>query len=62
MVLRIVGPDGVELLQQGEFVVTATGVEGGLIYALSARLRDEIEAKGAAMLHLDLAPDGTWRG
>ncbi len=50
------GPDGVESRQQGEFVVTATGVEGGLIYALSARLRDEIEASGAALLRLDLAP------
>ncbi|MBS1188274.1 MAG: hypothetical protein H6R10_66 [Rhodocyclaceae bacterium] len=42
--------------QQGEFNITATGVEGGLIYALSARLRDEIEARGTAVLHLDLAP------
>lgn len=42
--------------RQGEFVVTATGVEGGLIYALSARLRDEIAARGVAVLHLDLAP------
>jgi len=50
------GPDGVESRQQGEFVVTATGVEGSLIYALSARLRDEIEASGVALLRLDLAP------
>ena len=42
--------------RQGEFVVTATGVEGSLIYALSARLRDEIAANGSAVLHLDLAP------
>jgi len=49
-------PDGVESRQQGEFVVTATGVEGGLIYALSACLRDEIEASGVALLELDLAP------
>lgn len=50
------GPEGVQLRQQGEFMITATGVEGGLIYALSARLRDEIEAAGTALLHLDLAP------
>ena len=56
VVLAHAGPDGVESRQQGEFIVTATGVEGGLIYALSARLRDEIEAQGAALLHLDLAP------
>ncbi len=56
VVLAHTGADGVESRQQGEFMVTATGVEGGLVYALSARLRDEIEAKGAALLHLDLAP------
>jgi uncharacterized flavoprotein (TIGR03862 family) len=42
--------------RQGEFVVTTTGVEGSLIYALSAALRDEIAATGAAVIHLDLAP------
>jgi len=56
MVLAYTGPDGVESRQQGEFMITATGVEGGLIYALSARLRDAIEAQGGALLHLDLAP------
>jgi uncharacterized flavoprotein (TIGR03862 family) len=45
-----------DIRKQGEFVVTAGGVEGGLIYALSAHLRDEIEASGTALLHLDLAP------
>jgi uncharacterized flavoprotein (TIGR03862 family) len=43
--------------QQGEFVVTKTGVEGSLIYAVSSRLRDELEAKGNASVRLDLAPD-----
>jgi len=42
--------------QPGEFVVTETGVEGSLIYALSAPLRDEIAAAGSAVLQLDLAP------
>ena len=56
VVLAHTGPDGAESRQQGEFMVTAAGVEGGLIYALSARLRDQIEAEGAALLHLDLAP------
>ena len=32
----------------GEFVLTETGVEGSLVYALSARLRDTIAADGAA--------------
>ena len=43
--------------RRGEFVVTATGVEGGLIYALSAPLRDAIEAAGSVTLLVDLAPD-----
>ncbi|MCP4419970.1 MAG: TIGR03862 family flavoprotein [Chloroflexi bacterium] len=43
--------------QRGEFIITETGVEGSLIYAASALLRDEITAKGSASFHLDLAPD-----
>jgi uncharacterized flavoprotein (TIGR03862 family) len=42
--------------QQGEFIVTRDGLEGGLIYAASALIRDEIYAKGKAVLSLDLAP------
>ncbi len=41
---------------QGECVVTTTGIEGSLIYALSAGLRDAIAAHGQARLELDLAP------
>jgi hypothetical protein len=37
-------------------MVTASGVEGGLIYALSALLRDEIAANGEAVIYLDLVP------
>jgi uncharacterized flavoprotein (TIGR03862 family) len=48
--------DGSVIRQQGEFVVTATGVEGSLIYALSAHLRDAIAAHGATEIRLDLAP------
>jgi uncharacterized flavoprotein (TIGR03862 family) len=43
--------------KQGECVVTEHGIEGGLIYALSASLRDEIERSGSATLLLDLLPD-----
>jgi uncharacterized flavoprotein (TIGR03862 family) len=43
--------------QQGEFIVTEEGVEGSLVYAASALLRDEIEAQGRAVMTLDLAPD-----
>ena len=45
--------------QQGEFIITKEGVEGSLIYAASARLRDEIEAHGRAVLCLDRAPGST---
>jgi hypothetical protein len=48
---------GRELVRKGEFVATATGVEGSLIYAASALLRDEILASGSATLQLDLLPD-----
>jgi uncharacterized flavoprotein (TIGR03862 family) len=42
--------------RQGEFVATATGVEGSLIYAASALLRDEVLLKGATSFELDLLP------
>lgn len=45
--------------QQGEFVLTDTGVEGSLIYAFSAAIREQINAQGAATIHLDLLPSHT---
>lgn len=42
--------------RQGDVMVTNNGVEGGAIYALSALLRDEIDASGSAIIQLDLAP------
>ncbi len=42
--------------RQGEFNITATGIEGGLVYALSAPLRDALARDGHAVLTLDLAP------
>jgi uncharacterized flavoprotein (TIGR03862 family) len=44
---------------RGESIVTADGIEGGAIYALSAILRDAIDANGSATLDLDLHPDTT---
>ncbi len=41
---------------QGECVVTATGIEGSVIYAISADLRERILRDGETMLWLDLAP------
>ncbi|MCO6060074.1 TIGR03862 family flavoprotein [Pseudomonas sp. MOB-449] len=43
--------------RQGEFVLTATGVEGSLIYAFSAAIRERINARGSATLYLDLLPN-----
>ncbi|MFJ2386982.1 TIGR03862 family flavoprotein [Pseudomonas koreensis] len=40
----------------GECVITATGVEGSLIYALSAPIREAINAHGSATVHIDLLP------
>ncbi len=48
--------EGEEHVRVGEFIVTATGVEGQLIYALSAALRDTIETIGIATPRLDLTP------
>ncbi|MCF8177837.1 MAG: TIGR03862 family flavoprotein, partial [Sulfuritalea sp.] len=44
--------DGCLIQRDGEMMITAHGVEGSLIYALSAPLRDCIEATGSATLHL----------
>ena len=42
---------------RGEAMITATGLEGGAVYALSAALREAIDAEGAAQVTLDLRPD-----
>jgi uncharacterized flavoprotein (TIGR03862 family) len=47
---------GHEQRQQGECVLTATGIEGSLLYAIGADLRSAIEGDGEALLHLDLLP------
>ena len=48
---------GRHFARKGEFVATTTGVEGSLIYAASAMLRDEILHTGSARFTLDLLPD-----
>jgi uncharacterized flavoprotein (TIGR03862 family) len=42
---------------RGEAMITADGLEGGAIYALSAPLREAIALKGEAILAIDLRPD-----
>ena len=57
--LHFVDHQGRRFARKGEFVATGTGVEGSLIYAVSALLRDDIEATGRATFMLDLLPDWT---
>ncbi|MFA7639854.1 MAG: TIGR03862 family flavoprotein [Parvibaculum sp.] len=42
---------------RGDFVISSHGIEGSLIYAFSAALRDVLERDGKATPELDLAPD-----
>ncbi|KAB1088964.1 TIGR03862 family flavoprotein [Neorhizobium galegae] len=44
---------------QGEFVASKDGIEGSLVYAHSAALRDRLLAQGQATLAVDLAPGRT---
>jgi len=44
---------------QGEFVITKHGIEGSVVYAHSAALRDRLELTGKASLTVDLAPGRT---
>lgn len=43
--------------RKGEFVLTQSGIEGSLVYAVSRQLRQHIQAHAQATLHLDLKPD-----
>ena len=54
--LSVTDSQGRSFKRVGEFVATATGVEGSLIYAASSLLRDEISRKGNVVVQLDLLP------
>ena len=43
--------------RQGEAMITAQGIEGGVIYALSANIRKAIERDGKTSLTLDMRPN-----
>jgi len=45
--------------RKGELMLSDSGIEGSLVYALTALLRDTIEVQGAVTVQLDLAPDKT---
>ena len=55
--LHFEGQTGRRFSRQGEFVITEDGIEGSLVYAASALLREEIAEFGQALIHLDLLPD-----
>jgi len=56
VIMTFTDSNGKVAIKQGEFIITEYGVEGGLIYALSSSLRDELEMTGKATLKIDLAP------
>lgn len=49
--------NGRKIHRKGQFVITATGIEGSLVYALSAPIRDRILRDGRATVWIDLLPD-----
>jgi uncharacterized flavoprotein (TIGR03862 family) len=55
--LAVEDVDGRRHYRKGQFVVTATGIEGSLVYALSAQIRDRIARDGQATVWVDLLPD-----
>ena len=48
--------DGNVQYRQGEFIVTEAGIEGSLVYALSAAIRERLLTDGETTIELDLAP------
>ena len=59
VVAHWVDRQGIAHSRQGEFVLSEYGIEGSLIYAIGAELREQIRAGGEALLRLDLAPGYT---
>src|SRR5690606_32464391 len=57
--LTFLDSEGVPFRQVGECIVTDYGLEGSLIYAVSASLREQIAETEAAVIFLDLAPGKT---
>jgi len=55
--IQFTDDQGHSFSKKGEFVATATGVEGSLVYAASSLLRNQIARSGSATFHLNLLPD-----
>jgi uncharacterized flavoprotein (TIGR03862 family) len=54
--IALIGVDNRVHNRQGEILLTETGLEGSLIYALSAVIRERILTDGDVTVSLDLAP------
>ena len=59
VVVSFTDESGVTAYRKGELILTDKGLEGSVIYALSAQLRDRIAASGEAYISIDLVPDKT---
>lgn len=57
IVVRFVDAQGLSQTQRGEMLITEAGIEGSLVYALSAAWREALQARGELTLYLDLLPD-----
>jgi uncharacterized flavoprotein (TIGR03862 family) len=57
--LRFSDAAGMKHERRGELMLSDSGIEGSLVYALSSSLRDTIAAQGPLTVELDLAPDKT---
>lgn len=55
--LSFLDADGQIQQRKGELMLSDTGLEGSLMYAISAPLREAIAARGCVILTLDLLPD-----
>jgi uncharacterized flavoprotein (TIGR03862 family) len=55
--VTFVNASGEKEWRKGQFVITSTGIEGSLVYAISAPVRDQLAANGSATIWLDLLPD-----
>lgn len=56
VLLSAVNPAGDLVTKSGDLMISSEGIEGGLIYGVSAPLRDQILQQGKARLLVDLLP------
>jgi uncharacterized flavoprotein (TIGR03862 family) len=59
LVAQWVDRHGIAQHRQGECVLSEYGIEGSLVYAIGAELREQIATRGEAMVFFDLAPGYT---